>query len=107
MKRFFTLLAACCLALAASLSGTSLHAQTVTNGSYSTIGHIKSDGTIQDGSYRTVGHIKSDGTVQDGSYRTIGHIKSDGTVQDGSYRTIGHARGVPARWAAWFFFFMK
>ena len=61
MKRFFALLAACCLALAASLSGTSLHAQTVTNGSYSTIGHIKSDGTIQDGSYRTIGHIKSDG----------------------------------------------
>ncbi|MBO4570569.1 MAG: hypothetical protein J5699_01425 [Bacteroidales bacterium] len=28
---------------------------------------------IQDGSYRTVGYIKSDGTVQDGSYRTIGH----------------------------------
>ena len=61
--------------------------------------------TLKDGSYRTVGHIKSDGTVQDGSYRTIGHIKSDGTVQDGSYRTIGHADGIPQRWAAYFFFF--
>ena len=29
--------------------------------------------TVRDGSYRTVGYIKSDGTVQDGSYRTIGH----------------------------------
>jgi hypothetical protein len=31
---------------------------------------------VQDGSYRTIGHIKSDGTVQDGSYRTIGHADS-------------------------------
>ena len=66
MKRFIAIFSACCLALAL-LSGTSLRAQSVTNGSYSTIGYIKSDGTIQDGSYRTIGHIKSDGTVQDGS----------------------------------------
>ena len=60
---------------------------------------------MQNGSYSTVGYVKSDGTVQDGSYRTIGHIKSDGTVQDGSYRTIGHASGVSTEWAAVFFFF--
>lgn len=30
---------------------------------------------VTDGSYRTVAHIKSDGTVQDESYRTIGHAK--------------------------------
>ena len=60
---------------------------------------------ITNGSYQSVGYIKSDGTIQDGSYRTIGHIKSDGTVQDGSYRTIGHAKGIPATWAAVFFFF--
>ena len=105
MKRLFAFLTAGCIALAAALSGPSLQAQTVTNGNYSTIGYIKSDGTVQDGSYHTIGHIKSDGTVQDGSYRTVGHIKSDGTVQDGSYRTIGHARDIPRNWAAWFFFF--
>lgn len=82
-------------------------AQSVSDGSYRSLGTIKSDGTIQDSSYRTVGHIKSDGTVQDGSYRTIGYIKSDGTVQDGSYRTIGYARGVPVRWAAFYFFFFS
>ena len=60
---------------------------------------------MQDGSYRTIGHIKSDGTVQDGSYRTIGYVKSDGTVQDSSYRTIGHASGVKKEWAAFCFFF--
>ena len=80
-------------------------AQTITNGSYQTVGYIKSDGTIQDKSYRTVGHIKSDGTIQDSSYRTIGHVKSDGTVQDASYRTIGHAKGIPMQWAAFYFFF--
>ena len=60
---------------------------------------------VTNGNYQTVAHIKSDGTIQDASYRTIGHIKSDGTVQDGSYRTIGHAKGIPATWAAVFFFF--
>ena len=61
--------------------------------------------TIKDGSYWIVAHIKSDGTIQDGSYRTIGHVKSDGTVQDASYRTIGHADGIPLQWAAFYFFF--
>lgn len=28
---------------------------------------------ISDSSYRTVAHFKSDGTLQDASYRTIGH----------------------------------
>ena len=80
-------------------------AQTITNGSYQTVGHLRSDGTVQDASYRTVGHIKSDGTIQDSSYRTIGHVKSDGTVQDASYRTIGHAKDIPMQWAAFYFFF--
>ena len=61
--------------------------------------------TVQDGNYRTIGHVKSDGTVQDGNYRTVGHIKSDGTVQDGSYRTVGHAKNVPVSYAAVLFFF--
>ena len=88
-----------------SLVGTPALAQRITNASYQTVAHIKSDGTIQDGSYRTVGHIKSDGTIQDNSYRTIGHVKKDGTVQDSSYRTIGYAKDIPMRWAAFFFFF--
>jgi len=63
---------------------------------------------MQDGSYRTVGYVKSDGTMQDGSYRTVGYIKSDGTVQDGSYRTIGHAdSSVRREWVAWFYFFKR
>ena len=27
------------------------------------------------------------------------------TITDAGYHTIGHARGVPAKWAAYFFFF--
>ena len=101
MSRLFKIFLFAFLLLAA-LTG---YAQTITNSSYQTVGHIKSDGTIQDKSYRTVGYIKSDGTVQDGSYRTIGYIKSDGTVQDASYRTIGHAKDIPLKWAAFYFFF--
>ena len=59
----------------------------------------------QNGNYSTIGHVKKDGTVQDGNYRTIGHIKDDGTVMDSNYRTIGHAAGIPLFWAAWYFFF--
>ena len=87
------------------LSGN-LFAQRVTNGSYQMVANIKSDGTIQDSNYRTIAHIKSDGTVQDGSYRTIGHI-NNGTVKDSNYRSIGHADGVPMKWAAYYFFFLK
>lgn len=36
-------------------------------------GAVASAQRITDSSYRTVAHIKSDGTVQDASYRTIGH----------------------------------
>ena len=101
MRRFFYLLACLALFPAAFSAG----AQTVQDGSYRTIGYIKSDGSMQDGSYRSIGCFRSDGTVQDGSYRTIGHIRSDGTVQDGSYRIIGYAKGIPTRWTAFFFFF--
>ena len=45
--------------------------------------------------------------VTNGSYQTIANIKSDGTVQDSNYRTIGYAKGIPARWAAYYFFFFK
>lgn len=31
--------------------------------------------SVSDGSYRSLGTIKSDGTVQDGSYRTIGYAR--------------------------------
>ena len=60
---------------------------------------------VTNSSYQTVAHIKSDGTIQDASYRTIGHIKSDGTIQDSNYRTIGHAGDIPIQWAAFYFFF--
>lgn len=86
--------------------GFDAQAQTITNASHSTVAHVKSDGTIQDSGYHTIGHFKSDGTVQDAGYHTIGHINSDGTIQDASYHTIGHASGVPAKWAAYLFFFL-
>ena len=101
MKRIIVLL----LMLLGMLIGGRAYAQRVTNSSYQTVAHIKSDGTIQDANYRTIGHIKSDGTIQDSSYRIIGHVKSDGTVQDASYRIIGHTKGVPMEWAALYFFF--
>ena len=106
MKSQLKLIMTVLVAFAALLAGSaSLSAQTVKDGSFRTIGYIKTDGTVQNASYRTVGHIKSDGTVQDGSYRTVGHVKNDGTVQDGSYRTIGHVSGVKKRWVAVYFFF--
>ena len=80
---------------------------TFQDAAYRTIGHLKSDGTVQDAAYRTVGHITLDGTVQDDAYRTIGHVRRDGTVQDAAYRTIGHADGVPLRWTALYFFFLR
>ena len=33
-------------------------AQTVTNGSYSTVAHFRSDGTVMDASYSTIGHAQ-------------------------------------------------
>jgi hypothetical protein len=29
------------------------------------------------------------------------------TVQDSNYRTIGYAKGIPASWTAYYFFFFK
>ena len=85
-----------------------MSAQTVRNSSYSSIGHIDSDGTIRNSSYSTIGHIDSDGTIRNSSYSTIGHIDSDGTIRNSSYSsysTIGHAKGIKREWAAvWFFF---
>lgn len=46
-------------------------------------------------------------TVKDSGYRTVGYIKSNGTVQDASYRTIGYAKGIPLKWAAFYFFFQQ
>ena len=55
MKRFICML----LTLAALLTGGEAFAQRLQNGSYSTVGYIKSDGTVQDGSYKTIGHADS------------------------------------------------
>ena len=46
-------------------------------------------------------------TVTDSGYMTVAHISSDGTIQDDSYRTIGYAKGIPRKWAAFYFFFRK
>ena len=67
-----------------------MSAQTVRNSSYSSIGHIDSDGTIRNSSYSTIGHIDSDGTIRNSSYSTIGHMDNDGTIRNSSYSTIGH-----------------
>ena len=65
-------------------------AQDVRNSSYSTIGHIDSDGTVRNSSYSTIGHIDSDGTIRNSSYSAIGHIDNDGTIRNSSYSAIGH-----------------
>lgn len=52
MKRIVVLL----LMLLGMLIGGRAYAQRVTNSSYQTVAHIKSDGTIQDANYRTIGH---------------------------------------------------
>lgn len=53
MKRFALILVAlfalCC---------APTYAQRVTDGTYQTVAHIKSDGTIQDTNYRTIGHAR-------------------------------------------------
>ena len=46
-------------------------------------------------------------TIKDSGYRAVAYIKSDGTFQDSSYRTIGYAKGIPLRWAAFYFFFRQ
>ncbi len=46
-------------------------------------------------------------TIKDSGYRAVAYIKSDGTIQDSSYRTIGYAKGIPLRWAAFYFFFRQ
>lgn len=86
---------------------TSVSAQTIKDSGYRAVAYIKSDGTIQDSSYRTIGYIKTDGRVQDASYRTVGYLKDDGRVQDSSYHIVGYAKGIPLRWAAFYFFFRQ
>ena len=49
MRRTLLIILALILAV---LLPEALHAQRITNGSYRTVAHIKSDGTIQDSSYR-------------------------------------------------------
>ena len=53
MKKIITILLflMCFTAIGAS-------AQTVTNGSYSTVAHFRSDGTVMDASYSTIGHAQ-------------------------------------------------
>ena len=46
-------------------------------------------------------------TIKDSGYRAVAYIKSDGSIQDSSYRTIGYAKGIPLRWAAFYFFFRQ
>ena len=40
------------------LAGTQAHAQKIMDGSYGTVGYVKSDGTVQDKSYRTIGYAR-------------------------------------------------
>ena len=42
----------------ASMFCSEAYAQSVTDGNYQTVAHIKSDGTIQDANYRTIGHAQ-------------------------------------------------
>lgn len=84
-----------------------VNAQTIENGSHSTTGYVKSDGTIENSSHSTKGYIKSDGTIENSSHSTIGYVKSDGTVENASHSTIGHAGNVKREWAAVVFFFFS
>ena len=77
-------------ALMIAVPNLEMTAQTISNSSYSTIGHIDSDGTIRNSSYSTIGHIDSDGTIRNSSYSAIGHIDNDGTIRNSSYSAIGH-----------------
>ena len=88
MKRLITLIFVfAAFAIALPNAGFS---QDVRNSSYSTIGHIDSDGTVRNSSYSTIGHIDSDGTIRNSSYSAIGHIDNDGTIRNSSYSAIGH-----------------
>ena len=69
------------------LAGTAAYGQKITDSNYSTIGHIKSDGTVQNANYSTIGHVK------------------DGRIQDANYRTIAHYDGIKAKWVAFLVFF--
>jgi len=78
---------------------------TIENRNYMMMGKIERDGTIRNRSNMMIGKVNSDGEVRDRSNMQIGGVKSDGTVVDRSNKTIGYAKGVPATYAAVFFFF--
>ena len=65
---------------------------TILNGSYSTIGYIRTDGSVLDSSYSTIGHLREDGSVLNGSYSTIGYVRPDGSILNSSYSTVGYLR---------------
>ena len=69
------------------------------------VGKIEKDGTIRDRSNMMVGKVDSDGEVKDRNNMLIGRVKSDGTVVDRNNMTVGYAKGIPATYAAVFFFF--
>ena len=61
--------------------------------------------TLRNGSGSTVGKVESNGTVRDGNGSRIGKVESDGTVRNGNGSNIGKAEGVNRRQAAACFFF--
>ena len=64
----------------------------IMNGSSSTLGYIRSNGTVENSSHSTIGYIKTNGTVENSSHSTIGYVRSNGTIENGSHSTIGYYR---------------
>lgn len=78
---------------------------TILNQNYMTVGKIEKDGTIRDRSNMMIGKVDGDGKVKDRNNILIGRVKPDGTVVDRHNMTVGYAKGLPAAYAAVFYFF--
>ena len=64
----------------------------VMNGSSSTLGYVRANGTVENSSHSTIGYIKSNGTIENSSHSTIGYVRSNGTIENSSHSTIGYYR---------------
>ena len=61
--------------------------------------------TVRNGSGSSIGTIESNGTIRNSSGSSVGRFDSDGTVRNSSGSSIGKASGIPREWVAAYFFF--
>lgn len=81
------------------------YSQDLRNSSNMLIGKVESDGIVRDRSNMMIGKVDGDGEVKDRNNMQVGRVNPDGTVVDRHNMTVGYAKGLPAAYAAVFYFF--